>query len=279
MRRCLLSFDVEDWFQVENLRGAIPRESWDDCELRVIQNTARILDLLDCFGRKATFFVLGWVAHKVPGLVKEIAKRGHEVASHGYSHELVYRQSEEAFREDVRRAKWLLEDLIGDSVVGYRAPSFSLTDRGLRILWEEGYRYDSSVFPSSLHDRYFRPREVESALHSGVGRTHDGLVEILVPTLDVGPLRIPWGGGGYFRAVPYGVYRWGVNRILGQRGVFLFYLHPWEIDAEQPRVRGLSWSLRQRHYLGLANTYGKVARLIADYPWEPVSAVVSAPGA
>lgn len=274
MRRCLLSFDVEDWFQVENLRSVVDRASWDRLELRVAVNTQRILDLLDRFGRKATFFVLGWVARRVPGLVREIADRGHEVASHGFSHELVYHQSERAFREDVRKAKRLLEDLSGQSVLGYRAPSFSLTDLGMQILYEEGYRYDSSVFPSSLHDRYSRPVSAVSTLGAGLGRTSHGLVEVVIPTLDVGPLRMPWGGGGYFRAVPYGVFRQGINRILQRRGVFVFYLHPWEIDAGQPRVNGLTWSFRQRHYLGLANTYGKLARLLADYPWEPLGHVL-----
>lgn len=274
MRRCLLSFDVEDWFQVENLKRVVERASWDRCDLRVAVNTHRILDLLDQFGRKATFFVLGWVAQKAPGLVREIAERGHEVASHGFSHELVYHQSEQAFREDVRKAKRLLEDLSGQNVLGYRAPSFSLTDLGMQILYEEGYRYDSSVFPSSLHDRYSRPESAVSALDVGLGRTPHGLLEVVIPTLDVGPLRMPWGGGGYFRAVPYWVFRQGINRILKRRGVFVFYLHPWEIDADQPRVDGLTWSSRQRHYLGLANTYGKLARLLVDYPWEPLGHVL-----
>ncbi len=262
-----LSFDIEDWFQVENLRGACPRESWDRQELRVEVGTSRILDALAEAGQHATFFILGWVAERRPQLVRRIADAGHEVASHGYGHELVYRLTPDAFRDDLRRSKKLLEDITGVSPRGYRAPSFSITRESLwaiDVLREEGFWYDSSVFPTSVHDRYgledygTRPY-----------RWPNGLWEIPMAVAELGGQRLPVAGGGYFRLLPYGLSRWLLRRINAADQPFAFYLHPWELDPDQPRVAVSRW-LGFRHYVNLASTRRKLRRLLEDFRFAPM---------
>jgi polysaccharide deacetylase family protein (PEP-CTERM system associated) len=266
----MLSFDVEDWFQVENLKEAIPRASWSSCKLRVVENTHRLLDLLELHDTKATFFILGWVAETVPNLVKEIHRAGHEIASHGYGHELIYNQTLEAFQEDVRRSKELLEDLVGEAVLGYRAPSFSITEQAIDILVEGGFRYDSSLFPSAFHDRYGEIPFVSQNEAGGVVQLRPGFHEVLISTVSFFGQRVPWGGGGYFRVLPYTVFRWGVKKILHRQGCYLFYLHPWEIDPQQPRVRGIKWTYMLRHYAGLNAAKTKLERLLSDFRFLPI---------
>ena len=271
-RPAAMSIDVEDWFQVENLKPVIPRETWDARESRVVRNTTRILDLLQEHGAKATFFVLGWVAERQPELIRQIAGGGHEVASHGYGHDLIYNLSPAEFRSDVERGKKLLEDVTGHRVTGYRAPSFSITDWAVAILQELGFEYDSSVFPTVAHDRYGRLTGVDAG--QPILELRPGFHEVCISCLPLGRRGLPWGGGGYFRMVPYRAWRAGVRRILASGSPYMFYLHPWEIDPGQPRVRGLSPINRFRHYLNLARCEDRFAALLRDFPWTTVRSVL-----
>jgi polysaccharide deacetylase family protein (PEP-CTERM system associated) len=267
-----MSIDVEDWFQVENLKPVIPRETWDARESRVVRNTTRILDLLQEHGARATFFVLGWVAERQPELIRRIAEGGHEVASHGYGHDLIYNLSPAEFRSDVERGKKLLEDVTGHRVTGYRAPSFSITDWAVGILQELGFEYDSSVFPTVAHDRYGRLTGVGAG--QPILELRPGFHEVCISCLPLGRRGLPWGGGGYFRMLPYKAWRAGVRRILASGSPYMFYLHPWEIDPGQPRVRGLSPVSRFRHYLNLARCEDRFAALLRDFPWTTVRSVL-----
>lgn len=263
----LLSFDVEDWFHAHNLRQVVARDEWDDCEFRVAENTRRILDLLDDHETKATFFVLGWVADRVPDLVREIDNRGHEIASHGYNHELLYEQTSEEVRADLERSLDVLGELTDQRIRGYRAPSFSITDAATDALPDLGFEYDSSSFPVSNHDRY-------GSLSGGATETfaelNNGLVEAQLPRLEALGKGIPWAGGGYFRFIPYPVYRRGVERIASERD-FIFYLHPWELDPDQPKFDELPLSYRVRHYTNLEKTASRLDRLLADFDWKPIA--------
>jgi polysaccharide deacetylase family protein (PEP-CTERM system associated) len=210
-----MSVDVEDYFHVSVFDGIVPRSTWDDMESRVVANTQRLLEIFEESGVKSTFFILGWVAERHTDLVRAIADRGHEVASHGYAHRLVYDQTPDAFREDVRRAKHVIEDATGQGVRGYRAPSYSITPRSLwalDILIEEGHSYDASIFPIR-HDRYGIP--VSPREPFPVERDAGALMEVPGSTVRVGPLNLPVGGGGYFRILPYQWTRWGIgSRVL-----------------------------------------------------------------
>ena len=270
-----MTVDVEDYFQVSAFEGLAPRHKWDSFESRVETNTTRLLDLFDETDLKGTFFVLGWVAERFPHLVQDIARRGHEVASHGHLHRLVYDTTREAFREDIRRSKDVIESASGRAVLGYRAPSYSITPRSLwalDILIEEGYRYDASVFPIH-HDRYGIPPSPREPYV--IRRKAGGLIEAPGSAVRVGGWNFPVGGGGYFRLLPYGWTRWGLNRINQQehRGA-IFYLHPWEIDPDQPRLpAGLLG--RFRHYRNLAQTETRLRQLINDFRFGPLQAVLS----
>jgi polysaccharide deacetylase family protein (PEP-CTERM system associated) len=267
-----MSIDVEDWFQVENLKPVIPRETWDARESRVVRNTTRILDLLQEHGARATFFVLGWVAERQPELIRRIAAGGHEVASHGYGHDLIYNLSPAEFRSDVERGKKLLEDVTGHRVTGYRAPSFSITDWAVAILQELGFEYDSSFFPTVAHDRYGRLTGVDAG--QPILELRPGFHEVCISCLPLGRRGLPWGGGGYFRMLPYLAWRVGVRRILASGSPYMFYLHPWEIDPGQPRMRGLSPINRFRHYLNLARCEDRFGALLRDFPWTTVRSVL-----
>lgn len=264
----MLSFDVEDWFQVENLRSAIYQNSWNYQELRVVKNTYRLLDILDYNGVRATFFVLGWVAEKVPRLIREIQNRGHEIASHGYCHELIYYQSKDEFRKDIQRSKHLLEDCIGRKVIGYRAPAFSITDWAVDILIEEGFKYDSSFFPISFHDRYGKLGFASRG--SRIYEIHNGFYEVSISTLEFWKVKIPWGGGGYFRFIPYSIFKRGIRQIVNKRGIYLFYFHPWEIDPAQPRIKNIKLNYRIRHYIGLKKAEAKLKRLVEEFKFETI---------
>jgi polysaccharide deacetylase family protein (PEP-CTERM system associated) len=267
-----MSIDVEDWFQVENLKGVVARASWPLRESRVERNTERLLELMHGRDVRCTFFVLGWLAERFPGLVGRIAAAGHEVATHGHSHELVHSLSPQAFREDVRRSVGLLEDATGSKVRGYRAPSFSITDWAPAILQELGLEYDSSLLPSIVHGRYGRLNKFETT--APIFEICPGFHEIRLSTLRIGRHHLPWAGGGYFRLIPYRLFTRGVRRILASGHPYVFYLHPWEIDADQPRLRGLTPSHAFRHYHNLALCRSRFARLVRDFHWITLADVL-----
>jgi polysaccharide deacetylase family protein (PEP-CTERM system associated) len=268
MSYLLLTVDVEDWFQVENLRAGIPISTWPSCESRVERNTNLLLDLLDSVEAgpvKATFFVLGWLARRVPGLIREIGARGHEVASHGYSHRLCVEHAPWQLRNDLKTSKDILEDLIGKAIDGYRAPSFSINHHALKIVEECGFRYDSSFNSLNLNQRYGQ-LDLTGSKAMGISRQlSTNFSELPISNLRVGSRTIPCGGGGYFRLAPFPLFRRGAQRILELEDAYLFYIHPWELDPHQPRVEGISRFLRFRHYLHLDRTYGKLRRLITDF--------------
>ena len=268
-----MSIDVEDWFHVENLRRAVPRPSWESRELRVERTMDRMLGAMAQWNVRATCFVLGWVADRAPRLVRSISEAGHEIASHGYGHDLVHEMRHDGFRADVARSKELLEDMSGLQVRGYRAPSFSITDWALPILRELGFEYDSSLFPTTIsHDRYGKLAFLK---HAGPIARHQGLTEVSLPCLSVGRHAVPWAGGGYFRLMPYPVFKLGVERILGAGKPYVFYIHPWELDAAQPRVGGLKRSERLRHYLNLERTESRWLSLLRDFRWVTIADLLS----
>lgn len=280
----LLSIDVEEAFQVSAFETVSPPGSWAQQEQRAAANTARLLDLLDRAGVQATFFVLSWVAERQPQLVRRVAAAGHEVASHGYWHRRVSTQTQTAFREDIRRAKACLEDLTGQAVLGYRAPSYSIsrqTPWAFDELLAAGYRYDSSIFPVR-HDFYGManwPRFAGTAVRDAAGQWQPGvasagqpsLLEVPITTLQLAGRNWPIAGGGYFRLLPYVLTRWGLRQInQREKKPFVFYLHPWEIDPAQPRMAAAGWKSRLRHYLNLARTEGRFVRLLQDFRFVPI---------
>ena len=270
-----MSVDVEDYFQVSAFESTVDRRRWDRLESRVCQNTDRLLAMFAEFDVRATFFVLGWVADRYPELIGRIAQAGHELASHGYSHRLVYDQSPEEFREDITRARDAIERACGQRVYGYRAPSYSIVERSrwaLDVLVEEGYLYDASIFPIH-HDRYGipgAPRHVHR-MECRAGR----LWEVPGSTIRYAGVNLPVAGGGYFRLLPYQWTRWGIrrlNRLEGRPAVF--YLHPWEIDPAQPRIAASRLS-QSRHYRNLDKTEGRLRRLLRDFRFGTVRDVLA----
>jgi polysaccharide deacetylase family protein (PEP-CTERM system associated) len=266
-----MTVDVEDYYQVSAFESVVDRSRWDTYESRVEANTDRLLGIFAEFGVHATFFVLGWEAERRPGLVRRIASAGHEIASHGYGHRLVYDQTPEQFRDDVRKGKRLLEDVTGAAVVGYRAPSFSITRRSLwalDILIEEGYTWDASIFPIR-HDRYGIP---EAPRHPYMVRP--GLIEVPASTIRLAGQNLPIGGGGYFRLLPYRWTRFGIRRLNVVEGKSaIFYLHPWELDPSQPRLNASVLS-RLRHYRHLDQTESRLRRLLSDLRFDSVGTAV-----
>lgn len=273
-----MTIDVEEHFHANVFDGTPVRAIQHTLASRVEASTRRMLDLLDAAGTKATCFVLGVVADAHPDLVREIARRGHEIASHGYAHQLVYTQTPDEFRDDVRRAKLTLEALCGTMVRGYRAPSYSVTERSLwalDVLADEGYDYDASIFPIR-HDRYGIPH---APRHTYVlEQTGGRLVEAPPSTIRLAGLNLPVAGGGYFRLLPYGWTRFGIDRLnaLEQRPA-IFYTHPWEIDPGQPRLP-LSRLHGLRHYANLDTTESKLVRLLSDFAFAPLEAVLTTAG-
>jgi polysaccharide deacetylase family protein (PEP-CTERM system associated) len=266
-----LTVDVEDYFQVSALAPLIDRGSWDTRECRVERNVERLLDLFSERGARATFFTLGWVAQRYPQLVRRIVADGHELASHGYGHLRASEQSRDDFRDDVQRAKGLLEDLGGQPVQGYRAPSFSIGHSNpwaFDVLLESGYRYSSSVYPVQ-HDHYGMPDAPRFPYDA-----RPGLLEIPLTTTRMFGRNLPAGGGGYFRLAPYGLSRWALQRVntIDQRPA-IFYMHPWEIDPGQPRVPGTNLKTRFRHYVNLDKTEARLGRLLSDFRWGRVDDV------
>lgn len=262
--RNALTIDVEDYFQVSAFAPYIPRSDWVNRECRVERNIDRILQLLADTNTRATFFTLGWIAERYPDMVRRIVEAGHELASHGYGHERAHDQTEEAFFADVKLAKLLLEDLAGQEVKGYRAPSFSISERNLwafDCLERAGYNYSSSVYPIR-HDHYGMPDAPRFAHRIG------GMLEIPATTVQAWQRNWPAGGGGYFRLMPYTLSRWMIRRVnsLDTQPV-VFYFHPWEIDTEQPRVPGIGVRTRFRHYLNIERMEGRLHRLLGDFHW------------
>lgn len=268
-----ISFDIEEHFQVAAFDSAARRRNWESQDSRVVQNTEVILEVLDQRGIKATMFVLGWVAERNKALVKRIVEAGHELASHGYGHELITGQSPQVFREDVKRAKKLLEDIGGTPVLGYRAPTFSVTKEtewALPILVEEGYRYDSSIVPI-VHDYYGIPG-ANPAIHTL--KTDSGpLVEVPPSTCHVAGFTLPIAGGGYFRLFPYPLLKKLLRRVEQQGQPLIMYLHPWELDPGQPRMRG-SFLSQFRHYLNLDKVRGRLTRLLQDFSFGPIHSLL-----
>lgn len=273
-----LTFDVEEHFQVNAFDSAARRRTWASEESRVERSTEKVLELLARHRYRATFFVLGWVAERHAKLIERIAAAGHEVASHGYAHELVTRLSPDAFREDVRTAKKILEDVIGAPVTGYRAPTFTImpeTRFALEVLVQEGYRWDSSVVPV-VHDVYGWPGA--NPYPHRIETPSGPLWEVPPSTFGVPGARIAVGGGGHFRLYPYPLVRALLRRIEAKGQPIVFYLHPWELDPEQPRMRG-SWLSRFRHYHNLDQVESRLERLFDDFRFAPVREALLALGA
>ena len=266
--RNALTIDVEDYFQVSAFAPHIDRADWPCLECRVEANIERILLLLERRRIHATFFTLGWIAERYPAMLRRVAQAGHEVASHGYGHLRASEQSPAQFAEDVRRSKAILEQLTGQAVLGYRAPSFSIGAANLwafDILQEAGYRYSSSIYPIR-HDHYGMPASPRFAWRP---RGPHGMLELPVSTVRLRGRNWPAGGGGYFRLLPYVLSRWllrRINSLDGQAGIF--YFHPWELDPGQPRPPGLGARTRFRHYLNLGRMEARLARLTHDFAWD-----------
>jgi len=306
-----LTIDVEDYFQVHAFAKIIRPADWDQYECRVEKNVHQILEILDTYRSiqnskfkiqnyfRATFFILGWIAERYPHLVKEIHARGHEIASHGYGHKVIYQQSQEEFREDIRKSKQILEDLTGEAVIGYRAPTYSITDKtlwALQILQEEGYKYDSSIFPIK-HDYYGMPHcprfpfiwnldaptpsivnlfpEVDAIDQPSTFKIQNLKFKIIyefpLSTLNLLGQRIPIAGGGYFRLFPYWFTRWALARVNNvEKQPFIFYLHPWEIDPDQPRFNHAGVLSKFRHYNNLDKTKHRFAHLLQDFSFTSI---------
>ncbi len=268
------SVDLEDYFQVEALRGFCPRDRWSGCEDRTVSNADRILSLLSELRIKGTFFILGWTAERHPDLVQRIAAGGHEVASHGYDHELVYRQDPEAFRRDVARARRLLQDLSAQEVLGYRAPSYTIMARtmwALPILVDEGYRYDSSIFPIARR-RYGMPG-AERWPHRVQIAPAGTIAEFPLPTVRIGPVNAPATGGAYLRLLPMSFQRRAVEGMFKHRRAFVLSVHPWELDAGQPRFP-VGVRTRWTHYHNLARAEGRLRVLLSRGDYRPVAEVL-----
>ncbi len=263
--------DVEDYFQVAAFASHIDAGSWDSLPCRVERNTETLLALLGGAGVSATFFTLGWIAERHPQVVRSIVAQGHELASHGYAHRRASEQSPAELRQDLLRARGLLEDIGGTAVIGYRAPSFSIGRDNLwahDLLAETGHRYSSSVYPIR-HDHYGMPEAPRFAFG-----TPSGLTEIPATSVRIGQLNLPAAGGGYFRLLPYAVSRWSLQRVNRRDAQpAIFYCHPWEVDPQQPRIQGVGAKARFRHYVNLERTASRIERLLRDFRWGRVDSV------
>lgn len=268
-----MTVDVEDYYQVAAFFGVVKPEDWEQWPSRVEANTERLLRLFDEAGIKITFFILGWVAERHPELVQRIQAEGHEIASHGYSHQLIYNQTPEVFREETSRSKQILENITGTAVTGYRAASYSITRQSLwalDILAELGFTWDSSIFPTR-HDNYGIPGSPEEPYRI-ITRSGRELTEFPLTTAKVMGQAVPAAGGGYFRQYPYALSRWLFQKASdGGRKPQIFYLHPWEIDPDQPRIPNASWFSRFRHYTNLHRCLPRLERMIKDFPFGTMS--------
>ena len=265
--RNAMTIDVEDYFQVSAFAGHISRDSWPSLPCRVEANVDRILALLDMAGIKATFFTLGWIAERYPAAVRRIVEQGHELASHGYAHQRASDQTAAQFSDDVGRSKALLEDIGGQPVLGYRAPSFSIGSANLwalDVLLEAGYRYSSSIYPIR-HDHYGMPDAPRFAFYP---KGESGLLELPITTVRLMDRNLPAGGGGYFRFFPYALSRWLMQRVNERDGQSaIFYFHPWELDPGQPRQQNIGLKTRFRHYVNLDRMETRLKALTRDFQW------------
>jgi polysaccharide deacetylase family protein (PEP-CTERM system associated) len=270
-----MSVDVEDYFQVQAFAATVRPAQWDDFPRRVEANVERILAAFDAAGARGTFFTLGWIAERHPDMVRRIVAAGHELASHGYAHAPVYSLTPEAFRADVSRTREMLEQIGGVQVIGYRAPTFSMGARtpwAHAVLEEAGYRYSSSIYPVR-HDLYGEP-DAPRFPHQVAGT---GLWELPMSTVRIGGRNLPCAGGGYFRLLPYALFRQGVRRLnRGEGRPAIFYFHPWEVDPGQPRMAGVGLLSRFRHYVNLGRTAGRLDRLLHDFAWDRLDRVFAA---
>jgi polysaccharide deacetylase family protein (PEP-CTERM system associated) len=274
MVRNALSVDVEDWFQVGAFESVIDRKDWDGLECRVEANTDTILAMFETAGVTGTFFTLGWVAERYPALIRRIAERGHEIASHGWDHKRVFAMTPTEFANDLRRARDVLQDISGCAVTGYRAPSFSIDKRtpwAHEALAEAGYAYSSSVAPV-VHDHYGWPEAPRFGFKPVNG---SDLIELPVTTARLAGRTLAAGGGGFFRMLPYGFSKWAVRQVNSEARPAIIYFHPWEVDPGQPRVAGASLKSKLRHYTNLSGMAGKLERLIGDFEWGRVDAVAA----
>lgn len=264
----ILTIDVEQWYQVENMRQAVPRARWADMPSRVEASMDTLLGAMADADARSTCFVLGCVARQHPGMVRRIAEAGHEIACHGDGHDLLPSLGPKAFARDLAIAKATLEDIAGQTVTAYRAPCFSLTDWALPILAEQGFRVDSSFYPTRVHDRAGRIAGTDC--DQAAMRVGADLVELPASVLRVAGRHLPWAGGGYFRLLPRSVFEAGMRRIVARQGVYVFFLHPWEVDPDQPRVQGMSKLSRFRHYHRLGSTLDRFKCLLQRYRWTSV---------
>lgn len=266
-----LSVDVEDWFCSTNLRYMIDKTEWHRYELRVVANTQRLLRLFAQHNARATFFVLGWVAERVPELVQEIEAHGHEIGTHGYSHTLLTQMTPAEFAADLEKALRVTARCTRQPILGFRAPAFTITPRtlwALPILAGHGIRYDSSVYPIGFHPEYGLP---DGAL--AIHQIHDGMLEVPLSCAEVCGRRVPCSGGAYFRLFPYRVSRFLLRRCNRQGRPVIFYVHPWEIDPGQPRIR-VRWGNYLRHYYNVPKTYWRLERLLKDFQFTTIRRVV-----
>ena len=270
-----LTVDVEDYFHVHAFAGVVPRHDWDHYPSRVEMNTRRLLDMLAARAVHATFFVLGWVAQRCPVLTREILSAGHQIGCHGYGHKVLYQGNRTEFRNDLRRAKGVIEDATGVEVKSYRAPSYSITKKtlwALEILGEEGFENDSSIFPV-IHDYYGIADAPRFPHFQGLGGGRQ-IREFPPSTVRVWGMNLPVAGGGYLRLLPYGVTAWAIRHINEQeKQPAMVYLHPWEIDPDQPRISA-PWRSRFRHYQNLDSTAPKILRLLEEFSWAPMEQVL-----
>jgi len=266
--RNAMTIDVEDYFQVSAFAPHISRESWPQRECRVEANIDRVLGILDDGKAKGTFFTLGWIAERYPEMVRRIVAGGHELASHGYGHLRASDQSRAQFMDDIASSKKILEDIGGQQVIGYRAPSFSIGPGNLwalDVLQEAGYRYSSSIYPIA-HDHYGMPDAPRFAFHPN---GEQGLLEVPITTVRIGQRNLPAGGGGYFRLLPYALSRGMMRRVNREDGQpAIFYCHPWELDPGQPRPEGLGLKTRFRHYVNLHRMESRIRALTRDFAWD-----------
>ncbi|MCP4985810.1 MAG: DUF3473 domain-containing protein [Colwellia sp.] len=269
--KLVLTVDVEDYFHVSAFEKTIDKADWNNLEQRVEASTYRLLELFEQHQAKCTFFTLGWVAERYPNLIKVIVDQGHELASHGFSHQRATMMTPEEFREDVYRSKQVLESASGEAIIGYRAPSFSFNDSNTwtyKILKDLGFEYSSSTYPIE-HDLYGVPDWPRFKYERA-----EGIIEIPVPTVRKNNRNTGIGGGGYFRLYPYWLSKRRIDNYLNtEKQPYSFYFHPWEIDPDQPRISGASVKSKLRHYLNLSRMEGKVVRLLEDYQWDTMKNV------
>ena len=258
------TFDIEDWFHAENVRASLPTHDWDRLESRLEPNVHELLDILAAVKARSTFFVLGWVAERYPGVVRRIVDEGHEVASHTYLHRNLNQLAADEIEEELSRSKDQLEQVAGSEVRGVRAPNFSVSDLVLDMIAQAGYRYDSSYFGFTQHDRY---GQISMAIPPGqpVTEVRPGLLEIQMTRLPIATVQVPWAGGAYFRLIPYPVFRWGVAKHLRSNPWFTFYFHPWELDPDEVPPSGMPRTLRFRAYTGRGRTRRDLRRLVTEF--------------